>query len=142
MTGNIQILRSGWTKDANQGDNLRMAETPVKYNGYKHLSDDVRKPGQVSRRYDCAPQIRAAFMASLKEAQWRTGKTLPELMCDWLLEDPVKMLTAISRFQVRESKVDVTRRTVASESISETMDFIRTIISEQSQSDTKEPSKD
>ena len=96
-----------------------------------NLTDINRNRGQ-HKRHDMAPAIRNAFIAGLKEAQYMTGKSLPTLMAEWLLEDPKGMLTAISKFQVRESKVDVTNRTAPpNESLPDTLEFLRTIVAEQ-----------
>jgi len=95
------------------------------------LKDETRNRGQ-HKRHDMAPQIRNAFIASLKEAQYMSGKSLPTLMAEWLLEDPYKMLTAISKFNVREGRLDVTNRTAPpNESLPDTLEFLRTIVAEQ-----------
>jgi len=46
-----------------------------------------------------APVMRARFLAALKLVEQRQGKTLPELMLDWLLKDPIAMLNAMSKFK-------------------------------------------
>ncbi len=43
-----------------------------------------------------APVMRARFLAALKLVEQREGKTLPELMLDWLLKDPIAMLNAMT----------------------------------------------
>ena len=51
---------------------------------------------------DIAPVMRASFLAALKILKERKGKTLPELMAEWILKDPIAMLNVISRFLPRE----------------------------------------
>jgi hypothetical protein len=56
-------------------------------------------------KYDIAPAMRAAFLAAIKEVEQREGKTLAELMADWLEKDPIAMLNAMSKFAERETCV-------------------------------------
>ena len=55
-------------------------------------------------KYDIAPVMRAAFLAAVKEVEQREGKTLAELMADWLEKDPIAMLNAMSKLAEREER--------------------------------------
>ena len=58
-------------------------------------------------KHDIAPAIRASFLAAIKIVEQKQGKTLPELMAEWLIKDPIAMLNVISKFLPREARVHV-----------------------------------
>jgi len=96
------------------------------------LTNPANRSTGKPKRHDMAPQIRCAFIAALKRVQHRTGKDLPDVMLDWLLEDPYKMLLAMSKYNLRDSTINATvDHTVKSEPLSTTVDFIRSVIAEQ-----------
>jgi hypothetical protein len=86
-----------------------------------------------------APAMRAAFLAAIKLVEQREGKTLAELMADWLLKDPIAMLNAMSKFSEREERVQVDHdHTLTTESFPATRKFIESVIDQET---LKAPSK-
>lgn len=54
-------------------------------------------------KHDIAPAMRAAFLEAIEKLKIKKGKTFSEIMADWLDEDPIAMMNAISKFTVREN---------------------------------------
>ncbi len=80
-----------------------------------------------------APVMRARFLAALKLVEQREGKTLPELMTDWLLKDPIAMLNAMSKFKGREEHVHAEHDHVnATESLSATRELVESVVAQES----------
>jgi hypothetical protein len=52
-----------------------------------------------------APAMRAAFLTAVKRLKDEQGKSLPDLMAEWLEKDPIAMLKVISKFLPREARV-------------------------------------
>jgi hypothetical protein len=53
---------------------------------------------------DIAPAMRAAFLATVKRLKQEQGKSLPDLMTEWLGKDPIAMLKVMSKFLPREAR--------------------------------------
>ena len=49
--------------------------------------------------------MHASFLTAVKKSEQKQGKTLPELMAEWLVKDPIAMLKVISKFLPREAHV-------------------------------------
>ena len=80
-----------------------------------------------------APVMRARFLAALKLVEQREGKTLPELMTDWLLKDPIAMLNAMSKFKGREEHVHAEHdHALTTESFSATREFVESVVAQES----------
>lgn len=58
-----------------------------------------------SGKHDIAPAVRGAFLEALEIIKREDGKTFPQIIADWMREDPIKVLTAVSKFTVREATV-------------------------------------
>jgi len=78
---------------------------------------------QSAQNSDMAPVMRKAFLESIKVIQRRTGKKFPEIMADWLEENPATMLNAISKFAVREHTVKGNIDHVHTHEVKEAIDF-------------------
>ncbi len=82
---------------------------------------------------DIAPVMRASFLAALKILKERKGKTLPELMADWLEKDPIAMLNAISKFLPREKRIRAAPdHTFTTTSLTATREFVASVLNQQS----------
>ncbi len=62
--------------------------------------------GSRKGKYDVAPIVRHAFLNAMKEVSRRKGKNFSAVMADWLEENPIQTLNAVSKFLVREKKVE------------------------------------
>ena len=56
-------------------------------------------------KHDLAPAISAAFLIAVKSLKQEQGKSLPDLMAEWLEKDPIAFLNVISKFLPREERV-------------------------------------
>ena len=56
--------------------------------------------------HDIAPVVRAAFLNALEELKNRHGKTFSQIMADWMEKDPIAVINAVSKFTVREAKLE------------------------------------
>lgn len=80
-----------------------------------------------------APVMRARFLAALKLVEQRQGKTLPELMLDWLLKDPIAMLNAMSKYKGREEHVHAEHdHDLTTESLSATRELVESVVAQES----------
>jgi hypothetical protein len=83
-------------------------------------------------KYDIAPVMRAAFLAAIKLVERREGKTLAELMADWLEKDPIAMLNAMSKFAVRETCVQAAHdHTLTPASCRATREFLGSVVDQE-----------
>ena len=62
-------------------------------------------PGNRKGIADVSPQLRSAFLAGLKELARQRKKSLPQLIAEELDRDFVGVMSAFSKFQVREKHV-------------------------------------
>jgi hypothetical protein len=82
---------------------------------------------------DIAPAMRAAFLAAIKLVEQREGKTLAELMADWLEKDPIAMLNAMSKFAERETCVQAAHdHALTPASFSATREFLESVVDQDS----------
>lgn len=90
-------------------------------------------------KHDIAPAIRASFLAAIKIVEQKQGKTLPELMAEWLDKDPIATLNVISKFLPREARVHARHdHTLSTASFPATREFLKSVVDQQS---VKAPSK-
>jgi hypothetical protein len=80
-------------------------------------------------KHDITPVMRTAFLAAVKKLKHREGKSIPELMADWLLKDPITMLNPISKFLPREARTRAGHdRTLTTASLPATHEFVKSVV--------------
>lgn len=61
--------------------------------------------GNRKGKHDIAPIIRAGLENGIKELVRREGKVFSAIVADWLQDNPIAVLNAVSKYNIRESKV-------------------------------------
>ena len=95
-------------------------------------------------KHDIAPAMRANFMKALQIYRKRHNKTLPEALADWLEEKPIEVINAMSKFAVKESRVEAKvdhQHKHTHESVSETAEWLTDMLRTSEKGKTKESSE-
>lgn len=57
-------------------------------------------------KHDVAPVVRSAFLTALERIKNEQGITFSQIIAKWMIEDPGAVLNAVSKFTVREAKLE------------------------------------
>jgi hypothetical protein len=80
-------------------------------------------------KHDITPFMPTAFLAAVNKLKHREGKSLPELMANWLLKDPNAMLNPISKFLPRDARTRAGHdHTLTTASLPATHEFVESVV--------------